>query len=146
MQHPGRLRVICVMKSLVSLVFVFVFAASFGQKLKQQRLKNFDKKAFSFGFTLGFNSADFTLYQYDDAYEQYGLVSVVNKSQPGGQLGILASLKLGTPVLRLRFMPSLSFQERVLEFRSLDSLNFQNGIGTERVNSTSLDFPLSCVE
>ena len=145
MQHPGRLRVICVMKSLVSLVFVFVFAASFGQKLKQQRLKNFDKKAFSFGFTLGFNSADFTLYQYDDAYEQYGLVSVINKSQPGGQLGILASLKLGTPVLRLRFMPSLSFQERVLEFRSLDSLNFQNGIGTERVNSTSLDFPLTFI-
>ncbi len=92
---------------------------------------------------MGLNSADFTLYQYQDAFENHGLVSIRNDSKPGGQLGILASLKLGTPSLRIRFMPSLSFQERVLEYRSTDSLNFQNGIGTERINSTSLDFPLT---
>ena len=111
--------------------------------MKQPRMKNFDKKPFSFGFTLGLNSSDFTVYQLENAYESYGLVSIVNKSQPGGQLGILTSLKLGTPVLRLRLMPCLSFQERVLQYRSIDSSNFKNGIGEERINSTSLDIPLT---
>ena len=111
--------------------------------MKQPRMKNFDKKAFSFGFTLGINSSDFTVFQLPDAYENFGLVSVTNKSQPGGQLGILTSLKLGTPVLRLRLMPCLSFQERLLNFRSTDSVNFVNGMSEERINSTCLDIPLT---
>ncbi len=111
--------------------------------MKQPRMKNFDKKPFSFGFTLGLNSSDFTVYQLQDAYESYGLVSITNKSQPGGQLGILSSLKLWTPVLRLRLMPCLSFQERVLEYRSIDSTLFPMGTGEERVNSTSLELPLT---
>ncbi|MDO7613654.1 MAG: PorT family protein, partial [Crocinitomicaceae bacterium] len=61
------------------------------------------------------------------------------------QLGILTSLKLGTPVLRLRLMPTLSFQERVLEYRSLDSSNFKNGISEERINSTCLNIPLTFI-
>ena len=111
--------------------------------MKQPRMKNFDKKAFSFGFTLGINSSDFTVFQLPDAYEAFGLVSVTNESQPGGQLGILTSLKLGTPILRLRLMPCLSFQERVLNFRSTDSVNFVNGMSEERINSTCLDIPLT---
>ncbi len=91
---------------------------------------------------LGINSSDFTVYQRNDAYQKYGLVSISNNSQPGGQLGILTTMKLGTPMLRLRFLPTLSFQERVLNYRSLDSLNFKNGVGEERINSTNLDFPL----
>jgi hypothetical protein len=95
------------MKSLLSIMFICLFMFSHGQKLKQQRFKNFDKKAFRFGFMLGINSTDLTVFQNPNAYEDYGLVSVQNESQPGGQLGILTTLKLGTPVLRLRFMPGL---------------------------------------
>ena len=116
------------MRSFLSFLFIVSAFISFSQKMKQPRMKNFDKKAFSFGFTLGINSSDFTVFQLENAYESYGLVSITNKSQPGGQLGILTSLKLGTPVLRLRLMPCLSFQERVLEYRSLDSTNFKNGM------------------
>ena len=128
-----------------TLIFLFTLSFSFffAQKMKQPRMKNFDKKAFSFGFTLGINSSDFTVFQLPDAYENFGLVSVTNESQPGGQLGILTSLKLGTPVLRLRLMPCLSFQERVLNFRSTDSVNFVNGMSEERINSTCLDIPLT---
>ena len=131
------------MKTIFSILFVFVLSFSFSQKMKQHRMKNFDKKAFSFGFTLGLNSSDFTVYQLQNAYESYGLVSITNRSQPGGQLGILSSLKLGTPVLRLRLMPCLSFQERVLEYRSIDSTIFPTGKGEERINSTSVDLPLT---
>ena len=133
------------MRSLLLFAFLVFTFISFSQKMKQPRMKNFDKKAFSFGFTLGINSSDFTVFQLEDAYESYGLVSITNKSQPGGQLGILTSLKLGTPVLRLRLMPTLSFQERVLEYRSLDSSNFKNGISEERINSTCLNIPLTFI-
>jgi len=133
------------MKSLLSITFIWLFLFSHGQKLKQQRFKNFDKKAFRFGFMLGINSTDLTVFQNPNAYEAHGLVSVQNESQPGGQLGILTTLKLGTPVLRLRFMPGLSFQEKTLTYRSLDSTNFPKGMSEERINATSLDFPLSFV-
>lgn len=131
------------MRFILIFLFTLSFSFFFAQKMKQPRMKNFDKKAFSFGFTLGINSSDFTVFQLPDAYENFGLVSVTNKSQPGGQLGILTSLKLGTPVLRLRLMPCLSFQERVLNFRSTDSVNFVNGMSEERINSTCLDIPLT---
>lgn len=131
------------MRFILIFLFTLSFSFFFAQKVKQPRMKNFDKKAFSFGFTLGINSSDFTVFQLPDAYENFGLVSVTNKSQPGGQLGILTSLKLGTPVLRLRLMPCLSFQERVLNFRSTDSVNFVNGMSEERINSTCLDIPLT---
>jgi hypothetical protein len=130
------------MKTKFSIVlFLFIFS-SFGQKYKQERYKNFDKRLFHFGFMLGVNSSDFTVYQKNDAHQTYGVVSLINESQPGGQLGILATMKLGTPMLRLRFIPTLSFQERVLNYKSKDSVNFRNGVGEERINSTSLDFPL----
>lgn len=124
------------------ILFVLISFASFGQRFKQERYKNFDKRLFHFGFMLGFNKSDFTVYQEVNAYNQYGLVSLTSKSTPGGQIGMLATMKLGTPVLRLRFIPTLSFQERVLSYQSLDSFNFKKGVGEERVNSTNLDFPL----
>ena len=130
------------MKTIFLIVQFLIIFASFGQKYRQERYKNFDKRLFHFGFMLGVNSSDFSVYQKNDAYQAYGLVSLSNKSQPGGQLGILATMRLGTPMLRLRFIPTLSFQERVLNYKSLDSINFRNGVGEERINSTSLDFPL----
>ena len=130
------------MKTKLLIVQIILVFGCFGQKYKQERYKNFDKRLFHFGFMLGVNSSDFSVYQKNDAYQTYGLVSLNNDSQPGGQLGILATMKLGTPLFRLRFIPTLSFQERVLNYKSLDSINFRNGVGEERVNSTSLDFPL----
>lgn len=128
-------------KRFLILIFLISFA-SFGQRLKQERYKNFDKRLFHFGFMLGFNSSNFTVYQELNAYNQYGLVSLLSESSPGGQIGMLTTMKLGTPVLRLRFIPTLSFQERILRYQSLDSFNFKKGVGEERVNSTNVDFPL----
>jgi hypothetical protein len=66
--------------------FLLIFAC-FGQKYKQERYKNFDKRLFHFGFMLGVNTSDFSVYQKNDAYQTYGLVSIKNDNQPGGQLG-----------------------------------------------------------
>ena len=131
------------MKLFLTLLFFIVLGhSSYAQKFKQERYKNFDKRMFHFGFMLGFNSNDFTVYQDVNAYEQYGLKLLENDAQPGGQLGILTTMKLGTPVLRLRFIPTLSFQERLLRYTFEDTVLNKDEIGEERVNSTNLDFPL----
>ena len=127
---------------LILSIFLVMGISSQAQKFKQERYKNFDKRTFHFGFMLGFNSSDFTVYQDVNAYEKYGLKLLENDAQPGGQLGILTTMKLGTPVLRLRFIPTLSFQEKLLRYTFEDTLLNTDEISEERVNSTNLDFPL----
>lgn len=117
--------------------------AAFSQKEKPMNYRKFDEKVFHFGFMLGANVSDYTAFQTLDAYSAYGLKSMEVKSQPGGQLGILTTMKLGTPVVRLRFIPSLSFQERAIIMRFEDPEDLENDIfNEERINATSLDFPL----
>jgi hypothetical protein len=116
----------------------------FSQLEKPMNYRKFDQRLLHFGFTLGLNVSDFTHYPVLNAYEQYGLLGIDNISQPGGQVGIVTSLKLGTPVVRLRFIPTLSFQEKVLSYHYENPAMSPNldKINEERVNSTNLDFPL----
>lgn len=126
----------------ILILFVLFTSIGFSQKAKQQLYKNFDKRLLHFGFMLGVNSSDFNVYPKVNAYEQYGITSISNDAQPGGQLGILTTVKLGTPTIRFRFIPTLSFQERVLNYTSIDTFNFPKGLGQQRINSTNLDFPM----
>lgn len=116
----------------------------FSQNEKPKNYRKFDDKLLHFGFMLGGNTADFRTYQKLNAFEQYGLKSLINKSSAGGQVGIVTTLKLGTPVVRLRFIPTLSFQERVLNytFVNSDTSVKTDWLNEERINSTNLDFPL----
>jgi hypothetical protein len=128
------------MKWTMVLLVMCSFSA-IGQKEKPQNYRRFDEKLLHFGFMLGANTSSFTLFQTPNAYEKYKLKSLTVKSSAGGQVGIVTTLKLGTPVVRLRFIPTLSFQERVLNytFEESDTSDFYN---EERINSTNLDFPL----
>ena len=125
----------------VLVFFTLVSFSAVAQKEKPKNYRRFDEKALHFGFMLGANTSSFTLYQVPDAYSKYQLKSLDVKSSIGGQVGIVTTLKLGTPVVRLRFIPTLSFQERVLNytFQETDTSDFFN---EERINSTNLDFPL----
>ena len=129
------------LKNLILSVLFFPCLV-FGQKFKQERYKNFDRRLFHFGFMLGFNTSDFTLYPELNNYENYGLLSVQNDAQPGGQLGVLTTMRLGTPMVRLRFIPTISFQERSIKYRFQDTSKLGYRLEDERVNSTNLDFPL----
>lgn len=131
----------CTMKIGV-ICFVLISFSSWSQKEKPMNYRRFDEKTIHFGFMLGANSADFTLYQVPQAYEQFGVRSVTNKSQPGGQVGVVTTLKLGTPVVRLRFIPTLSFQERIIRYQFVDDSYTGSEFNDERVQSTNLDFPL----
>lgn len=127
----------------VVLLLLLVFPV-WAQKEKTKNYRRFDERPIHFGFMLGFNSANFISYTDPDAYSKYGLKSLENVSQPGGQVGIVSTLKLWTPIVRLRFIPTLSFQERVLKYyyQDPDPAATKDIYNEERVNSTNLDFPL----
>ncbi|MGJ8661136.1 MAG: porin family protein [Bacteroidota bacterium] len=125
------------------LLMIFYSGFAFGQHPKPKNYSRFDERRAHFGFMLGLNSAGFSVYQNADSYKLYGVKDVVSKSQTGGQLGIVSTLKLWGPTTRLRFLPSLSFQERVLNYTSASILNpLKDSTLEERIASTNLDFPL----
>ncbi|TNE70307.1 MAG: PorT family protein [Bacteroidetes bacterium] len=129
---------------ILHIISIMCVTTLFAQKERPMNYRRFDEKLIHFGFMLGGNSADFSLEQKLDAYNQYGLKSLTHKSSPGGQVGIVSTMKLGHPVVRLRFIPTISFQERVLNyvFVNPDPTETEDYLNEERINSTNLDFPL----
>ena len=132
------------MKFKIILVSFLVSFFSLAQKEKPQNYKRFDEKMMHFGFMLGFNKSDFIVYQNIDAYSQYGLKTLTTTKTPGGQVGIVTTMKLFTPIVRLRFIPTLSFQERVLNYTFVNKIDPKGKdlIYEKRVGSTNLNFPL----
>lgn len=129
---------------IVTLVGVLITGVLFAQPEKTKNYKRFDERWIHFGFMLGVNSANFKATPVNDAYASYGLKSLETKRQPGGQVGIVTTVKLGHPVVRLRFVPTLSFQERAVQYyyQDPDPAKTKDIFKEERVNSTNLDFPL----
>lgn len=110
-----------------------------------QNYRKFDKKLIHFGFMLGVNTADFSTRYKPNMLSEYNTYSIQNQSQPGFQLGIISSMKIGTPLIRMRFIPSLSFQERILEYsyyQEDEEGEVRLTQEPERIGSTNLDFPL----
>lgn len=127
---------------IIAICFILVSFAGWSQKEKPMNYRRFDERTFHFGFMLGANTADFTLYQVPQAYEKFGVKSISNVSQPGGQVGPVVTMSLGTPIVRMRFIPTLSFQERIIRYQFADDTYTGSEFNDERVQSTNLDFPL----
>lgn len=129
-------------KLLVVIVCVGLSTSLWSQlNQKTENYKKFDRRWFHFGFMLGLNTADFYLIPTTNTALTPGLVNMTTKSQPGFNLGIISSFKLGHPTLTLRFIPSLSFMERVVNYHFIDN-NGEDEFLERRVESTNLDFPL----
>lgn len=129
--------------SFLLVLSTFSFHA-FSQAEKPKNYRYFDKRWIHFGFMLGLNTANFKAIPTPGAYQKYGLTSLETKRQPGGQVGIVTTIKLGHPVVRLRFIPTLSFQERLIQYHWVNPDPSSNSelMTEERINSTNLDFPL----
>lgn len=129
--------------SLLGLL-VLLTGTLFAQPEKTKNYKRFDERWIHFGFMLGVNTANFKAIPVNDAYASYNLTSLETKRQPGGQVGIVTTIKLGHPIVRLRFIPTLSFQERAVQYyyKDPDPTKTKDIFLEERVNSTNLDFPL----
>ncbi len=134
---------------LFSVAFLFVQTVV-GQKEKAMNYKKFDRRLLHFGFLLGGNSAGFTMDPKLNNFANYDLKSISEKPQPGGQIGIITSLRLGSPVFRLRFIPTLSFQERAINYQYSPKKptlqdptpSTKDVFDEQRISSTNIDFPL----
>jgi hypothetical protein len=133
------------MKKTFFFIAVVIPSMLFSQKELTKNYRTFDQKPIHFGFMLGANKGSYDVYTYNDAYSKYGLTSLTSKKIPGGQVGIVTTLRLGTPILRLRIIPTLSFQERSLMYTYVNpdpTIKDSPIIKEQRINSTNLDFPM----
>lgn len=129
----------------------------FAQKQKINYLTTFDDKLFHFGFTIGTNTLDFNVVNYNPIGESPGFVSYpldnvgwdsrirsdVATLIPGFTVGIVTSMRLSKD-FNLRFLPGLSFGERQLTFNvPVKDINvYDEDLSYYTIRSTFLDFPL----
>jgi len=115
-----------------------------GKNSKIANLRSFDERPLHFGFLIGLNTMDFTVYNTGRAINDAGeiLYSDVVSLTPGLNIGIVTSYKL-TKDLNLRFLPGISFGQRNMSYIKYD----KDGKFIEReepfkIKSTFLEFPL----
>ena len=144
-------------KVLISIIFLIAGCSVFAQKQKINYLTTFDDKLFHFGFTIGMNTLDFNVVNYNPIgenpdfipYPDDGIIwdsnirSDVATLIPGFTVGIVTSMRLSKD-FNLRFLPGLSFGERQLTFNvPVRDVNvYEEDLSYYTIRSTFLDFPL----
>lgn len=144
-------------KFYISILFIHLVISVFAQKQRVNYLTTFDDKLIHFGFTIGLNTLDFNIanynpignsgYEYNDEYpkitEDKSIRSDVATLIPGFTVGIISSLRLAKD-FDLRFQPGLSFGERQITYNVpvIDINEYGDALSYYSVKSTFLDFPL----
>ena len=149
------------MKKIVLIIFTIVLCFNaFAQKQKVNYLTTFDDKTLHFGFSLGLNTLDFAVANYNPIgnnprfqpqtwqldKQQITYTSTVRSDVatliPGFTVAIITSLRLSND-LNLRFLPGLSFGERRLTY-NIEVWDVYNEKPSTyySIKSTFLDFPL----
>lgn len=146
------------MKKIFTIILlIFIVWNSFAQKQKVNYLTTFDDKLIHFGFTIGINTLDFNVVNYNPLgdnpefmqnpnelwpTDEDFIYSDVARLIPGFTVGIISSLRLSKD-LNLRFLPGLSFGERQLTFNTtVQDINVYEALDYYSIKSTFLDFPL----
>jgi len=124
-------------KGFIILFLYFLVASCFAQKKKPQNDVIYDKKPLHFGFTLGLNAMDFTLFPAGTAMMPDSLHPDVTVLHPGFNINVVSSLKL-TEHINLRFLPGISFGQRSVYYYQNDSLVSTN----QNIESSFLEFPV----
>lgn len=148
---------ITVKKIILFILLIVAGGYVIAQKQKINYLTTFDDKLIHFGFTIGVNTLDFNIVNYNPigdnpdfiAYPEDGITSTTNVRSdvatlvPGFTVGIISSLRLSKD-FNLRFLPGLSFGERQITYNVpvLDINNYTQGAEYYSIKSTFLDFPL----
>ncbi|MCK4466188.1 MAG: PorT family protein [Bacteroidales bacterium] len=125
------------MKRLLILILTCLPLVVFSQKQKPKNDPAYDKKPLHFGFTIGLNTMDFTVY-HSGEYLKDSLYADVSQLRPGFNINIVSNLKL-TKYFDLRFLPGISFGQRNLLYNK-DKILVDDGI--QKLESSFLEFPL----
>lgn len=147
-------------KIIFSIFLIFIVAGASAQRQTINYLTTFDDKTLHFGFSLGINSLDFAVVNYnpigdnpdfnaeswqgdkaqilDGSYVRSDVAQLI----PGFTVAIISSLRLSND-FNLRFLPGLSFGERQLTY-NIDVWDTYNNkpFTYYSIKSTFLDFPL----
>ena len=125
------------LKRLLILILTCLPLVVFSQKQKPKNDPAYDKKPLHFGFTIGLNTMDFTVY-HSGEYLKDSLYADVSQLRPGFNINIISNLKL-TKYFDLRFLPGISFGQRNLLYNK-DKILVDDGI--QKLESSFLEFPL----
>ena len=125
------------LKRLLILILTCLPLVVFSQKQKPKNDPAYDKKPLHFGFTIGLNTMDFTVY-HSGEYLKDSLYADVSQLRPGFNINIVSNLKL-TKYFDLRFLPGISFGQRNLLYNK-DKILVDDGI--QKLESSFLEFPL----
>ncbi len=118
-------------------VFLFMGVSIFAQIQRVQNDPTYDYKKLHFGFTIGFNTMDFSIAQNSSNYQTDKLFADVVDLFPGFHVGIVSSLRL-TNYLNLRLLPGISFGQRNLSY-----ITETGGVDhVMKIPSTYLEVPL----
>ncbi len=155
---------ITVKKIILFILLIVAGGAVIAQKQKINYLTTFDDKLIHFGFTIGVNTLDFNIVNYENTdlagispsdipdelvnnipeRSSGGYIhSDVATLVPGFTVGIISSLRLSKD-FNLRFLPGLSFGERQITYNVpvYDINNYTQAAEYYSIKSTFLDFPL----
>ncbi len=131
-------------------IFFFLLAFSFtytpilnAQSNSADNLPTYYNHALHFGFTLGVNTSNFIVHPTKNVYQMDSLKSVIPKSGPGFNIGIVCEYAF-MKYLAVRFVPDLSFAARSLNYTFDTPKDTSRGyvVMTKQVESTLVEFPV----
>lgn len=147
-------------KIFLYILVLLLGSNTFAQKQKVKYLTTFDDKLIHFGFTLGVNTLDFNIVNYNPVGQNPDFVATnwqldpvqigdsslvrsdIGELVPGFTVSIVSSLRLSED-LSLRFLPGMSFGERRLTYNiPVNDINAYVASDYYSIKSTFLDFPV----
>lgn len=128
------------MKRLLLILLVFGMSvpasAQLFRKERLSNLENFDKRRFTWGYFLGFNSLDFK-FRYDQERTDVPNTDVLVERQAGFNVGLVGDMRINNYV-NLRLEPGMVFSQRNLRFPGFEEERDE----LREVKSTYIHIPL----
>jgi hypothetical protein len=127
-------------KSYFFALLIFFSALCVNAQIKKvPNLPKFDSRMIHFGFLLGINIPQFTIYKNQGYQYNDSLMSIDSRGVGGFQLGIISEFRPHR-FFGLRITPTLTFTERIVEysFQRQDSISLIN----KNVESTYFELPM----
>jgi len=120
-----------------ALLFLFITVIGFSQSARDNyNYRDFQKKPFYFGITMGANSTSFKLDHSKNFIGNDSIRIVEPDSGPGINLHMIANLKIGE-YFDFRLLPGFSFAERNLVFTPVEG----DVINTRKIESVFFEIP-----
>ena len=132
------------MKQVLFVVLICLSLSSYAQIRRVKNLPNYDKKQLHFGFTVGFNTMDFTLKNSDLFWGLDEVYGIENERSVGFHLGPVSNLRLGN-YFDFRALIDLSFGQRTLLYKvAQDTIGGYPPFFTHKmeIESIFVEFPL----